>query len=57
MIMVCHGYSSLTIPQPSPEEEKIQNDLDELLGECVSNIEMEYGIVIDLQYSWEFQED
>lgn len=52
--MVCNGYSSLTAPQLSDKDMKIQKMIDELLGECVSNLEMEYGVIIDLQYSWDY---
>ena len=51
-----NGYSRLEDTSLTQEEEEIQDKIDNKLDEVKEELEDNYSIILDIQYSWDYKE-
>ena len=54
--MTSTGYSIFTESKATEHDMEIQNKIEKALEELIEDLEDNYGITIDLQFSWDYYE-
>lgn len=51
------GYSIFTQSKATKKDMEIQKEIEKALDETMIDLEDEYGLIIDLTYSWDYYKE